>query len=103
MRSWIRCLGPIILSVPAGALVGTFDLVWNRLANTTYDAAITADRLSGSYKLAGTAAADPFINGQTTMGLGVSTIIGVPEPCALTMVGVVALLGAAKSFRRRLR
>ena len=87
----------------SGALVGTFNLVWNRLANIEYDAAIPVDRLVGGYKLAGATLADQFINGQTRVGLGVSTIISVPEPGTMTLVGLFAAFGAGLSWYRRVR
>jgi hypothetical protein len=87
-----------------GALIGSFDLIWNRPASGQYDAGISASLLTGFYKVAPYDADALFVTGVTKAGAGVSTLISsVPEPAnaSLALAGLMVLLVASATRRRR--
>ena len=87
----------------AGAPIGSFDLIWNRPTTGQYDAAMLANNMSSGYNVAPFTNFDSLLVGQNRIGVGVSTTISaVPEPSSITLVGLLACLGAgARRYRRR--
>ena len=88
----------------AGAVVGTYNLIWNRPTSGQYEAAMNVNNMLTGYKVAPFTSADAFIVAQNRIGVGVSTTISaVPEPSAMTLIGLVAMLGTGRRWLRRRR
>jgi hypothetical protein len=70
-----------------GGVVGTFDIIWNRLLAGQYDAAIPASVMGGLYSL--TTSGDFNFSPTITTSSGVSTVItAVPEPGSMLLMAI---------------
>lgn len=85
-----------------GAPVGSFKLTWNRPLTGEYDAAMLLGNMSSSYNVAPFTPSDNLLGAQSSIGVGVSTLIApIPEPGSMTLIGLGGLWATGRRLRRR--